>query len=336
MKTIKCEVIQDLLPLYVDEVLSEESCEIVEEHLSDCTACTAYCEKLKGADVTLAKTDAAEDKKVIQSISKGINRQKKRTFLIAVISALVLLILLGCVGFRLVIFYFAKQVTPDVNPVIESYTEYDRKMTDTEAVQEVTANRMKLTIPADFEAVEPIQESVRYATLDAEGNPWEQVIIMEPSDVGEMNFFGAENLEELDRKPLEKYVAKKLMKGFEDLGYGIPDNYFHLAKAYYQLKEEDYSFWNWQQGFAYVICAYLKSEVPMIADYMMIYETDEVCGFIFVTDRSAKTEIASTGPRYLVIADLFSTGDMSTGHTLMLSGESLEQIYAIINTAVIE
>ncbi len=33
MKEISCEIIRDLLPLYVDEAVSEETKEFVEEHL---------------------------------------------------------------------------------------------------------------------------------------------------------------------------------------------------------------------------------------------------------------------------------------------------------------
>lgn len=32
-----CSIIQDLLPLYVDEICSEESKNIVEDHLSQCS-----------------------------------------------------------------------------------------------------------------------------------------------------------------------------------------------------------------------------------------------------------------------------------------------------------
>jgi hypothetical protein len=37
---IKCPVIEDLLPLYIDEVCSEESKMIVEEHLMECELCS--------------------------------------------------------------------------------------------------------------------------------------------------------------------------------------------------------------------------------------------------------------------------------------------------------
>ena len=36
---INCEIIKDLLPLYVDKLVSEETKNIVEEHIEECDNC---------------------------------------------------------------------------------------------------------------------------------------------------------------------------------------------------------------------------------------------------------------------------------------------------------
>ena len=36
---ITCNIIEDLLPLYVDDMVSEDSRKLVEEHLKECPAC---------------------------------------------------------------------------------------------------------------------------------------------------------------------------------------------------------------------------------------------------------------------------------------------------------
>lgn len=47
MKNIPCEVIKDLLPLYVDDICSEKSKRLIEEHLAECEECCKYLEALK-------------------------------------------------------------------------------------------------------------------------------------------------------------------------------------------------------------------------------------------------------------------------------------------------
>ena len=44
---ISCKVIQDLLPLYHDNVCSPESSAMIEEHLKDCEACQEEFHKLE-------------------------------------------------------------------------------------------------------------------------------------------------------------------------------------------------------------------------------------------------------------------------------------------------
>ena len=44
---ISCNVIEDLLPLYVDEAASEDSRQLVEEHLKGCPSCRKMLEEIK-------------------------------------------------------------------------------------------------------------------------------------------------------------------------------------------------------------------------------------------------------------------------------------------------
>lgn len=53
MDKLNCDVIQDLLPLYVDEVCSEASKQVVVEHLVECTECSEMIEKFKKYDVSV-------------------------------------------------------------------------------------------------------------------------------------------------------------------------------------------------------------------------------------------------------------------------------------------
>ncbi len=44
---MKCEIVKDLLPSYIDALTSAASNEAVEEHLAQCEDCRAYCEKMR-------------------------------------------------------------------------------------------------------------------------------------------------------------------------------------------------------------------------------------------------------------------------------------------------
>ncbi len=64
MKEISCNIIRDLLPLYVDEAVCEETKELVEEHLFTCEECRKEAEMMKKSVVlpvheTVRKLDQA-------------------------------------------------------------------------------------------------------------------------------------------------------------------------------------------------------------------------------------------------------------------------------------
>ena len=83
MADITCEVIKDLLPLYVDEVLSDDSRKIVEEHLRSCKECAEYYENLKYPAKEFVQKKRADDKAVLNKIRKRMTMKKLRAALIA-------------------------------------------------------------------------------------------------------------------------------------------------------------------------------------------------------------------------------------------------------------
>lgn len=44
---IKCEVIRDLFPSYIDGLTSRESNQLIEEHLGECRECREYLDEMK-------------------------------------------------------------------------------------------------------------------------------------------------------------------------------------------------------------------------------------------------------------------------------------------------
>ncbi len=83
----QCEIVQDLLPLYVDKVCSQASAQMVEEHLPECADCTEVYNNLK--------KDACENslKEEAESVIKHhVKSQKKKTLMVGICIAGVLCI----------------------------------------------------------------------------------------------------------------------------------------------------------------------------------------------------------------------------------------------------
>lgn len=89
MKKISCDIIRDMLPLYLDDVVSDATKEMVEEHLQSCTSCRAEAAALK-KDVILpaSKSQRFADARVIKKIKNKIFRKKVIISLITVAAVL--------------------------------------------------------------------------------------------------------------------------------------------------------------------------------------------------------------------------------------------------------
>ena len=80
-----CSIVQDLLPLYAEDMLREETKEYVDGHLAQCEACRAELAALK-ADVPSAPVNAQP----LRSLKKQLRRKKLTAVLLAVALALTL------------------------------------------------------------------------------------------------------------------------------------------------------------------------------------------------------------------------------------------------------
>ena len=63
---MKCEIIRDLMPLYLDDICSAETKKTVEEHLADCEECRKYMKQMQ-TELEVEKTaleDSVEEKKL--------------------------------------------------------------------------------------------------------------------------------------------------------------------------------------------------------------------------------------------------------------------------------
>ena len=85
----QCEIVQDLLPLYVDGACSESSAAMVKEHLETCPECKALYEKL--CSDTGEETLKAEMVGVVAKHEKKVKKKRLLTIVASVVLTIVLI-----------------------------------------------------------------------------------------------------------------------------------------------------------------------------------------------------------------------------------------------------
>lgn len=93
MKKISCNIIKDILPLYLDGVVSDDTRQMVEEHLRTCDQCREEAVTLK-QDVVLpaSKSVRLAETKVVKGLKRKLFRKK---FLISAVSVIITIAILA-------------------------------------------------------------------------------------------------------------------------------------------------------------------------------------------------------------------------------------------------
>lgn len=84
----ECEIIQDLIPSYVDEVCSDRSKEVVEAHMRECDTCKKLVEQYRATEFSSGKLEEKE----LNGLKK-IRRRLQRQQIVSWVLALLLVIL---------------------------------------------------------------------------------------------------------------------------------------------------------------------------------------------------------------------------------------------------
>ena len=98
---ITCNIIEDLLPLYVDDMVSEDSRKLVEEHLKGCPACRKMQEEMMRENrLTAVRKDdnSVQINKTEAESLKKIRRRIRKKRILSVILAVVLVAAAGGAG----------------------------------------------------------------------------------------------------------------------------------------------------------------------------------------------------------------------------------------------
>lgn len=95
MEKISCDVARDLLPLYCDDVCSQDSRGLVEQHLEECEECSALLEKMK-TECRISSEQEECHEEMVRDMAWAWRKSVKKSFLKGIfVSLFVCLILLS-------------------------------------------------------------------------------------------------------------------------------------------------------------------------------------------------------------------------------------------------
>ena len=98
---ISCNIIEDLLPLYVDDMVSEDSRQLVEEHLKECPSCRKMQEEMMRENhltsVGKGSKSIQTNRTEIESLKKIRHKIRKKR-MISVLLAVILVVAAGGIG----------------------------------------------------------------------------------------------------------------------------------------------------------------------------------------------------------------------------------------------
>jgi len=90
MKTLECDIIQDLLPSYSDKISSKATNKLVEEHLKQCENCKIVLEKMNN-DIDISYT-GNQDEKI--DYLKGFKKRRKAIVILSIILTISILLII--------------------------------------------------------------------------------------------------------------------------------------------------------------------------------------------------------------------------------------------------
>lgn len=95
---ISCDIIKDLLPLYHDGVCSEDSQNMIEEHLSNCESCREELRIMENELPVTHRTENLAEAEAVQKLSKrwkkGMMKSVLKGALFTLVTVIIILLIL--------------------------------------------------------------------------------------------------------------------------------------------------------------------------------------------------------------------------------------------------
>ena len=146
-----CGIIKDLLPLYVDQVCSDESKELINEHLPECKECKSYMDSLRESQAVEA---VAYDEETERRKVKMMLEMKKKLLFRNILVAIFTVLILG--GACASVIHYLKRTTvpiPETKPMEVVYENDDLVLNITDAIWS-DASGVRFTLTEDGKSYE--------------------------------------------------------------------------------------------------------------------------------------------------------------------------------------
>lgn len=98
MSNYPCRLIEDLIPLYIEGDVSDETKEIVEEHIKECESCRMLIKDYSNDEI---KLDSYEEDIPLTSTFKKYMKSLKAWITFAIIAILSIIISIGSIGYKM-------------------------------------------------------------------------------------------------------------------------------------------------------------------------------------------------------------------------------------------
>ena len=202
---IHCNIAKDLMPLYIDDALSEESKAAVEEHLTGCEGCREYYRRMHNSELPDAEAEAEE---VLGRLDEAeqLKRLKRKMLLKRIVT-------IAATAAVVVLIIFAGDILIFHNPSYIAYEDTGIRMTENGDmyVEKPYYSYKGVYWGKDSEGN---RIAVFFLTSSYYSRNWEKV-----SDINEkhvMRFHETEDADAVDKVYYlpEKYVKENGLDGF--------------------------------------------------------------------------------------------------------------------------
>ena len=223
----ECEVVRDLLPLYIEKIASPASCALVEQHLAGCEACRAALEQM---EKPVPVQPELQPDAPLRGIRKSLQKKSVRAAAAAVLTVLCAVALVFWMGNlstpvtakKAGIWLYNKKEDGANLCVLEVQGENVRLETEggfSWGKEYITVRAMRYTFPGLHAALTKLTGSETVSTEIAVSRT--QMLAVECAD-GTRYYSGGQQV--------DRYIAGENPDGTPDYAYGTEQEYGHDYK----------------------------------------------------------------------------------------------------------